>query len=584
MPFIWNYLKSHQKALGLVLVLAATNQIFSLLDPQVFRLLVDNYASQAAQMSRANFFSGVAWLLLAFIGVALVSRIAKNFQDYYVNVISNRMGAKLYAQSIAHSLSLPYRIFEDQRSGEILDKLQKARTDNQNLVGGLINILFVYLLGLLFVVIYAFWVNAIIGLVYLLIIPTLGSVIFLLSKKIKKIQQKIIREQADLAGYTTETLRNVELVKSLGLEEQEIKRLNKTNDKILQLDLERVRLVRTLSFVQGTLVNFLRAVMMLVMLWLIYEKSLSLGEFFSLLFYSFFLFGPLGELSNVAEQYQAAKASNAQLQQILNTAPEEQPTQTVALKNINSLEFKNVGFQYGANHGPAVKNINLRINPGQSVALVGPSGSGKSTLIKLLVRLYEPQSGQLLINGTLDSKLVNLPDYRRKIGFVAQETQLFSGTIRDNLLFVKPDASDQECLRCLEEASIDNILNKSRDGLDTKIGEGGIKLSGGERQRLAIARALLRRPDVLIFDEATSSLDSITEKQITQTIKNIEKSRPNMITIMVAHRLSTIYHAHCIYVLEKGQIVEQGPHDELLKKVGLYAALWREQVAISNNE
>lgn len=580
MNFLWNYLKNYRKTLALVLVLAAINQIFSLLDPQIFRLLVDNYASKANQISPEEFLPGVSLLLLGFVGVALISRIAKNFQDYFINGITNRLGTKLYTDSIAHTLSLPYQVFENQQSGDLLNKLQKARSDAQALINGTVNILFVYVLGISFVLIYAFWVHWAIGLTYFLIIPTLGTLIFFLSKKIKNIQQSITLQQAELAGLTTETMRNMELVKSLGLEKQEITRLNKTSEKILQLDLKRIRLVRTLSFIQGTMINFLRACIMFLMIWLIFKGQVSLGEFFSLLFYSFFLFNPLGELSQVAEQYQAARASSGELKKLLQIKPEPILENSINIKQINSLEFKNVSYRYEENSKMAVKNINFKIKAGENLAFVGPSGSGKSTIIKLLVRLYAPQTGEMFINGDINAADVSLEAHRQKIGLVAQETQLFAGTIKENLLFVRPTASDEECWQVLKESALDNLLARSTLGLDTKIGEGGIKLSGGERQRLAIARALLRRPDLLIFDEATSSLDSLTEKQIIDTIKKITLNRPNMITVMVAHRLSTVAHADQIYVLQKGEIVESGKHDQLTKTSGLYAALWREQLAI----
>lgn len=580
MQFIFTYLKDYKKILAGTLVLAAINQIFSLLDPQVFRLLVDGYATKILDMSRDEFFRGVGLLLLAFVGVALVSRIAKNFQDYYVNVITHRLGTRLYAKSVEHSFSLPYQVFEDQSSGEVLRKMQKARDDIQALITSLISLLFVYALGIGFILIYAFWVHWIIGLVIFLIVPSLGTTIFLISKRIRKVQTEVVKEQASLAGHTTETLRNVELVKSLGLEAQEIKRLNKVNDNILQLELRRVKLVRTMSFIQGTLLNGLRALIMFAMLWLMFERKISLGEFFSLLFYSFFLFSPLAELSKVAEQYQQAKASNESLQQVLSMPPEPEPTNPVEIKSVDSINFQDISFNYSSNNTKAVSHIDLDIKAGETVAFVGPSGSGKTTLIKLLVGLYKPTAGKIIINDKIDFKNISLGKFRKKIGLVSQETQLFSGTIRENLLFVSPKASDDDCIKALQSASVVNILERGEDGLDTKIGEGGMKLSGGERQRLAIARALLRNPDIIIFDEATSSLDSLTEQEITKTILDIEKTRPDLMTILVAHRLSTIAHAQKIYVLEKGKVVETGKHQELVAKAGLYSALWRQQATL----
>lgn len=578
MKLLLRYLKNYKGLLALTLVLAAINTLFSLLDPQIFRQLIDNYAARFTELSRAEFLQGVVLLLLASVFVNLISRIAKNFQDYYVNVINQKLGAKMYSDSVAHSFSLPYQVFEDQRSGEFLQKLQKARTDAQIIIASSINVVFLSLIGIIFVLAYAFYVHWLVGLVYFSIIPTLGSITFFISRRIKLAQEKIIKESAELAGSTTETIRNVELVKSLGLEGQEINRLNDVNDQILALELKKVKLVRTLSFVQGTLINAMRSSLLLLMLWLIFTGNITLGQFFSLLFYSFAIFNPLTDLGTVAQQYQEARASMDRLDEILNTAPEAKPKDPVEVHEIKSITFENATFRYESGHADAVENISLAINPGDTVAFAGPSGSGKTTLVKLLVGLYRPSAGKVAVNGTSIDE-IDLEGFRKKVGLVSQDTQLFAGTIRENLLFAYPQASDEECLSALKSAAAHSLVERGGAGLDTRIGEGGLKLSGGEKQRLAIARALLRKPGLIIFDEATSSLDSLTEQEITATIKSIEQSRPELITVLIAHRLSTITHAKKIIVLEKGKIAEQGSHGELLEQKGLYYALWRQQIA-----
>ncbi|PIN80844.1 ABC transporter ATP-binding protein [Candidatus Woesearchaeota archaeon CG10_big_fil_rev_8_21_14_0_10_30_7] len=576
-PF-WTYIKQYKKLLFGALFLATINQFFSLLDPQIFRLIIDNYASKAQSYTVSEFIMGVILLLFAFVSVAFVSRTAKTFQDYFANVISQKVGASIYAKSVAHTFSLPFAIFEDRRSGEVLDKLQKARTDSQLLIDSFINILFVSLVSMLFIILYAFYVHYIVGLTYLAAIPIVGCFVYLLSKKIKKAQKSIVSEAANLAGSTTETLRNVELVKSLGLESQEISRLNEVNNEILNLELEKVKLIRKLNFVQGTIINALRASIIFVILLLVFYQSISLGEWFTLFIYSFFLFNPLSQLGTIAAQYQEAKASNEQLDEILKIPSQKKPKNPVKLNRLNNISFDKVSFTYETGNNPSVHDISLMIKNGETVAFVGPSGSGKTTLIKLLVGLYKSKQGRLVING-IDSLTLDYDDFRKKIGFVSQETQLFAGTIKQNLLFVNPDASEEECLNVLKFSSIYHIVERGGQGLNTKIGEGGIKLSGGEKQRLAIARALLRNPQLLIFDEATSSLDSLTEKEITKTIQKILKQKKDIITILVAHRLSTIAHSDTIYVLEKGRIVEKGTHSTLLGRKGLYYALWREQSA-----
>ena len=576
MKLLLDYLKNYKSLIFLALLLAAVNQIFSLLDPWIFRKIIDTYVTRYQEYTTEEFFKGAGLLILAAMGVAMVSRIAKNFQDYYVNVITQRLGAKIYSDGLAHSLELPYSVFEDQRSGETLGILQKVRTDTEKLITALINIVFTSLVGVTFVFIYAINIHWSIAVVYISVIPVLGVISSVLSKKIKVVQKAIVSETTALAGSTTESLRNIELVKSLGLSSQEIKRLNNTTDKILKLELKKVKYVRSLSFIQGTLVNLLRNMILLLMLYLIFAGRISVGEFFSLFIYSFFIFGPLQELGNIINIYRETEVSLENFKGILNTPKEKKPVKPTVLGRINKLKFDTVSFKHQSSNRNALENISFETQKGETIAFVGPSGSGKTTLVKLLVGLYNPGSGQVLYND-VSSANIDLDELREKIGFVTQDTQLFSGSIRENLLFVRPDASDEDCMLVLQKAACQNLLSRADKGLDTIIGEGGVKVSGGEKQRLSIARALLRDPNILVFDEATSSLDSLTEEEITETIRDVSVVSDH-ITILIAHRLSTIMHADKIFVLEKGHIIEAGKHDELLAEKGLYYAMWRQQI------
>ncbi len=575
MRLLYSYLKRYWRLVLLALLLAAVNQVFSLLDPLIFRHVIDEYATRYREYTTGQFFRGVSLLLAAAVGVAFVSRVAKNFQDYFVNVVTQRLGAELYSDGVRHSLGLPYAMFEDQRSGETLGKLQKVRSDVEKLIGAAVNTLFTTLVGVVFVMIYALTVHWIIAPVFFLTVPLLGLLSSVLSKRIKKIQKVIVAETTALAGSTTESLRNIELVKSLGLARQEIDRLNAITDKILRLELRKVRSLRLLSFIQGTAVNALRTSILFLMLYLIYTQQITVGQFFSLFIYSFFIFGPLQELGTVINTYRETEASLETFQAILDIPVEAKPVQPLPLGELRSLAFEDVGFTHQTAVVPALSGIFFQVSRGETLAFVGPSGSGKTTLVKLLVGLYPPRSGRILYNGKASTDL-DLDELRAQIGFVTQDTQLFSGTIRENLLFVNPGATDAECLEVLEKAACDSLLARADRGLDTVIGEGGVKVSGGEKQRLSIARALLRRPRLLVFDEATSSLDSLTEEEITETIRDVASSQ--VITILIAHRLSTVLHADRIHVLERGRIVESGRHADLLELKGLYYAMWRQQI------
>jgi ATP-binding cassette subfamily B protein len=576
MKLLFGYLADYWRLVALALVLASVNQIFSLLDPLIFRYVIDEYATRFKEYTTGEFFRGVSVLLAAAVGVAFVSRVAKNFQDYFINVITQRLGARLYADGIRHSLELPYSVFEDQRSGETLGKLQKVRTDVERLISASINVLFTSLVGVVFVVIYAFSVHWIIAPVYFMTVPVLGIMSSVLSRKIKVLHKAIVAETTALAGSTTESLRNIELVKSLGLAQQEVSRLNATTEKILGLELKKVRYIRSLSFIQGTAVNFLRTSILFLMLYLIYAQAITVGQFFSLFIYSFFVFGPLQELGNIINIYREAEVSLKNFQDILDIPKEPRPADPVPLRDLQRLAFDRVTFKHQSASTPALTEISFDVRRGDTIAFVGPSGAGKTTLVKLLVGLYIPQSGDILYNGH-PAATVDLNQLRERIGFVTQDTQLFSGTIRENLLFVNPSASDQECLEVLRQAACDSLLARADRGLDTVIGEGGVKVSGGEKQRLSIARALLRRPHLLVFDEATSSLDSLTEEEIGETIRAVG-ARNDVITILIAHRLSTIMHADRIFVLERGRVVESGSHDSLIDQKGLYYAMWRQQI------
>jgi len=576
MNLLYRYSKQYWKLFLIALLLAATNQIFSLLDPLIFRHVIDSYATKYHQYTQGQFVRGAGLLLLAAVGVAFVSRVAKNFQDYFVNVIVQRLGARMYSDGIRHSLDLPYQVFEDQRSGETLGKLQKVRSDVERFITAAINVLFISVVGIVFVMIYAFRVHWSIAPAFLITVPMLGIISSVLSKRIKRMQKTIVAETTALAGSTTESLRNIELVKSLGLAHQEVVRLNGITGKILKLELKKVKYLRSLSFIQGTAVNALRTSILFLMLYLIFRQEITIGQFFSLMIYSFFIFTPLQELGNVINIYRETEVSLQNFQQILDTPRDPRPADPEPVDELMTLQFDQVSFQHQSSSCLALDEIGFSAARGDTIAFVGPSGAGKSTLVKLLVGLYAPKSGEILYNG-IPSNRVDLDLLREKIGFVTQDTQLFSGSIRENLLFVNPKATDTECMEVLNQAAAHSLLSRADRGLDTLIGEGGVKVSGGEKQRLSIARALLRRPQLLVFDEATSSLDSLTEEEISRTIREVATNQ-EAITILIAHRLSTVMHADRIYVLERGHIVEFGRHSELLDQKGLYYAMWRQQV------
>jgi ATP-binding cassette subfamily B protein len=469
MDILYTYLKKYWKLCVGVIILAIINQVASLIDPLIFRHIIDDYASKPDMHSRPEFFAGVGILLLIAIGVVFISRVAKNFQDYYLNMVTQRSGADMYQSGVKHSLELPYEVFEDQRSGETLGILQKARTDAEKYLTQLINVVFISIIGFVFVSIYAATLYWGVAVIYAATIPIVGGISYILTRKLKRVQVQIVAETAGLAGSTTESLRNIELVKSLGLSDQEINRLNTTTEKILALELKKLRYVRSISFVQGTLINLLRNLILLFLLYLVFAKTITFGQFFSLYFYSFFIFGPLQEIGNVITAHREAQVSMEKFKTIIDMPVESTPEHPTKLGRVKDLGFNNVSFGYKQSTNKALESISFGVKSGETIAFVGPSGSGKTSLVKLLVGLYAPLDGDITYNGT-SSLDINRNELRSQIGFVTQDTQLFAGTIRENLLFVNPHATDAELLDVLHKSACDGLLARADKGLDTVIG------------------------------------------------------------------------------------------------------------------
>jgi ATP-binding cassette subfamily B protein len=577
MNILYTNIKQYKLYLLLALGLATINICFSLSDSIITGKAINNVAIKINTFNTFSDFSKaiIPWLLLS-VGAAMLSRIAKNFQDYFTNIIIQRVGAQMYTDGIQKALQLPYQDFEDQRSGETLGKLQKVKVDSEKFITIAISLVFQSIVGIGFVMFYVTQFDWKLSLLFLATVPVIGVISSFLGKKIKVISKEILGETTALAGATTESLRNIELVKSLGLTNQEVERLNITTIKILGLELKKVRFIRSLSFIQGSTVHFVRTCLVFVLYYYVFQKTILPGDLITLMFFSFFIFNPMQELGNVIITYNETKASMENYAKLMNSKSEAKPENPQSIGLINNLRFSNISFKHQTANSYAVKDISFQANAGETIAFVGPSGSGKTTLVKMLVGLYNPNEGDIFYNEK-NAKEIDLTELRQQLGFVTQDAQLFSGTIKDNLLFVKPSATDEEINDVLQKAACQNLLKRAENGLNTTIGEGGIKVSGGEKQRLSIARALLRNPRLLIFDEATSALDSITEEEITQTIRNIS-SKQDQITVLIAHRLSTIMHADKIFVLEQGKIIEQGKHTDLLNEKGLYYAMWRQQI------
>lgn len=576
MRVLWNYLRPQRRLVLLSLLLAGISQVLALYDPVIFGNIIDRYATPPFSMPADERVAGALRLMLLAVGIALLSRLAKAFQEYLTNLVVQKFGVQIFNDGLKQTLRLSYQEYADQNSGETLSILQRVRRDTERFITAFINILFSSVVGIGFLVWYAVTKHWALVPVFFVGMVVLGGLTSLLSAKIKTMQRSINRATNKMSGVITESLRNIELVKSLGLTFQEVRRLRELTEQIFQLEMVKVKRVRTLSFFQGTALNLLKQSILFTLLWLIFRDVLTTGELISMQFISVSIFGPLQDLGTIILAYREAEAALYNFDELMHKPIEKRPESAIDIGPLQQLRFEEVIFRHRDAPQNALDGISFEANTGDTIAFVGPSGSGKSTLVKLLVGLYVPKEGEVFYNN-YSGREIWLNEARRQLGFVTQETNLFSGTIRENLQFVKPDATDEEMIAAMQKASCSGLLERSANGLNTPIGEGGLKMSGGEKQRLSIARALLRNPRLLIFDEATSALDSLTEEEITTTVREISALR-EQITILIAHRLSTIMHADTIYVLERGKIVESGSHHELLEQKGLYFAMWRQQI------
>jgi ATP-binding cassette, subfamily B, bacterial len=576
MRILWKYLKPHKGLIVASLLLALVAQLLTLIDPLIFGKIIDDYASGRGQRPENELVRGVLFWLAVAVGVAVLARLLKGVQEYLSRMTVARFGMAVFNDGLRQTLRLSFQEFEQSRSGETIALMQKVKTDTERFVSSLINVLFSSVIGIGFLVWYSITKSWLLIPVFVLGIGVLGFLTGLLSKKIKTIQRSINRETYLLSGVITESLRNIELVKCLGLTFQEIKRLGQQTRAIYDLEIQKARRVISLAFTQGVALNLLKHSILFILLWLIFRHLLTTGELIAMQFISTAIFGPLQDIGTVILQYREVDASLHNFDSLMKRPIERRPDNPDEIGLLETIRFEDVVFRHRTASFNAIDGISLAVRSGETIAIVGPSGSGKSTLVKLLVGLYTPDSGSIFFNKA-SSRNIRYNPLRRQIGFVTQETQLYAGSIRDNMQLVRADASDEAILEALGRAQATSFLSRAAHGIDTLIGENGIKLSGGEKQRLSIARALLRQPRLLIFDEATSALDSVTEEDITQTIRQISASR-EQITILIAHRLSTIMHADVVYVLEMGKIVETGTHAELLGQKGLYYAMWRQQI------
>ena len=554
--------------LGLVLIIL--NRLSGLVLPGASKYLIDEV------INKSNL--DLLYTLLAVVACAvLVQSVTSYSLTRLLSVEAQHLISLLRSTVQKHIIYLPIKYFDNTKSGELVSRIMRDVEGVRNLVGtGLVQL-------------FGGVLTAIVALVLLIKInPTMTIYVMvplivfgLISLKAFSYIRPIFRERgkinADVQGRLTESLNGIRVIKGFNAETYEINEFEKGVDRIFQ-NVKRSLTSTSLVTSSATLLLGLASVAIMgIGATMIINGEMTIGDFFAFTLYLGFLIAPIVQMSNIGSQITEAFAGLDRTEEIMNSAIEgDEPERVNRLTDLKgNIKFENVNFSYEKGK-QVLHDISLTANAGSVTALVGTSGSGKTTIAGLAASFLNPTSGKITVDG-IDLSTIKLNDYRSNLGVVLQDDFLYEGTIRENILFPKPDASEEEIKRAINAAHVKEFTDKLEDGLDTLIGERGVKLSGGQRQRVAIARAVLANPKILILDEATSNLDTESEMYIQESLAKLIKGRT---TFVIAHRLSTIKQADQILVIENGRIAEQGTHDELIKAEGRYYQLYTYQARI----
>ena len=556
-PFFKRHLRQFLVGAGLVLITTA----LSFPPPLITRYLIDNVILQKR-------LDQLAVVILLLVSVKGLSMVIGPLQDFYFTRFGQDVLVDLQSDLVDHTLKLPKSFFDEQQTGYLVSRLVSDIQGLRWFFSGtpvyLINNLIRFIGGICFLV-YLEWRLA---LIVLVLLPLMALVVRFFSSRLRILSLNGMENQGRLTQRIQEALSGSSLIKSFSTEEREKGRVTVELNNVRQISLEQVGLNGLASLVIGVLPDIAgAAVMVLGVIWIV-QGNWTLGSLLAFQGYMGYVFGPATALANANFQLQTALAALKRVSAIYDILPEEENQGILIEKLKGEIEFRHVSFSYNGTD-EVLQDISFKIAAGEQVAIVGPSGVGKTTLISLLLRFYKPTSGEVYVDG-LPASDYELKCLRRRLGYVSQNTFLLTGTIGDNLRYGNPDATQEEVEKAATAAGIHDFIESLPEGYGALVGERGVNLSEGQKQRLAIARALIKDPDIIILDEPTSSLDSITEKSIFDALPKIVQ---NKTVFIVAHRLATAQRAQRILVLNAHRIEAIGTHQELLETCEFYRTL-----------
>lgn len=532
-----------------------------------FRFLID-------EILPAGMESSLHLLSIGMVGLLLIQALLGAVRSYALSHLGNKVDLTILLAYFRHLLKMPLEFFDSRKVGEILTRLDDAAKIRSVLSGTSLSVLMdlVLMFG---VGTFLFFQSVPLTLLALATVPFSVALVWVFSPLFRRHYQKLMALGARTHSHMVERMNGIFTVKSMNAEDLTFWQ---GEQNLLQNTLQSLKL-QNLGNLQGALMGFVDGMGTTLLFWmggwLILQNQLTLGQLISFQVLMGYFTGPIKRLVSLQPSLQEALVAATRIGEILDLSPEQSGERTWVRpeKLLGRIELQGVRFRYGSRRW-ILDGFNLTIEPGTRVALVGGSGSGKSTLVKLLMKFYLPEEGTILLDG-IDLRDIEAGFLRARVGYVPQEVALFSGTIRENIALHVPMATMERIVEAAMKSQAHGFINQLPDRYETLVGERGASLSGGERQRIALARALLGRPEILIFDEATSALDTVTERAIQTTIEALTEAR--VTTLIVAHRLSTIRSCDQIVVLSGGQVMEAGTHEELIAKGGAYAALWGEQ-------